>query len=76
MYEQSEDNVALATLGDRTTLTQAAATVTAEVLVGATAVDIKGRVYWTAEAQHQRGRGEAGRHHPRRSAPTTSSRMR
>jgi hypothetical protein len=30
MYEQSEDNVALATLGDRTTLTQAAATVTAE----------------------------------------------
>lgn len=47
MYEQSEDNVALATLGDRTTLTQAAATVTAETLVGATAVDIKGRVYWT-----------------------------
>jgi hypothetical protein len=47
MYEQSEDNVALATLGDRTTLTQTAGTITAETLVGATAVDIKGRVYWT-----------------------------
>ena len=49
MLEQSEDNVALATLGDRTTFVQTGGAVTGETLFGATMTDIKGRVAWTVK---------------------------
>jgi hypothetical protein len=63
-YEQSEDNVALATLGDRTTLTQAPRPSRRGARRRARSSTSRAACS-DGEAEDQRGRGPAGRHGPR-----------